>query len=86
MGLRMPPKGRAGRRSPFGWRRSRDSGRRSGIAMGAATAPDEVWAHVEYALPGRQRRDACGLGPEEIMSYPHGAERGRNWAGRMAVE
>ena len=65
--------------------KNRDSDRGSGVAMGTAASSGGDWAHVEYALPGRQRRDACGLGPEEIMSYPGGAVLGRDRVERMAV-
>ena len=66
-------------------RKSSDSDRQFGGQMGSAAASDGAWAHVEYALPGRQGRSEGGLGPGEIMSCPHGAERGRDRAERIAA-
>ena len=53
--------------------------------VGAERVSDGDGAQVEYALPGRQRCSEIGFGPGKIMSCPHGAERGRDTAGRIAV-
>ena len=66
-------------------RKSSDSDRQFGGQMGSAAASDGAWAHVEYALPGRQGRSGSGFGLEVIMSCPGGAERGRERAERIAV-
>ena len=81
----MPPRGWAGGRGAVGRGQKRDCDRKSGAPMGRAAAADGAWAHVEYGLPGRQRRSASGFGPREIMSCPDGAERGRGTAGKIAV-
>src|ERR1035441_2491458 len=79
------PGGGIGRRSGAGRRESSDGEGQFARRMGTTVASDGVWAHIEYALTGRQRRSAGELGPEDIMSYPHGAERGRDKAGRIAL-
>ena len=67
-----------------GRRENSGSDGRFGGQIGAAAASDGVWAHEEYALPGRQNRRHSEFGPGEIMSCPGGAERGRDTAGRIA--
>ena len=78
-------RGWGGRQSAVGRCKMRDSDRQLGGQTGMAGASDGAWAHVEYALPGRQRRSASEFGPGEIMSCPGGAELGHDRAGRIAV-
>ena len=80
----MRPRGRIGGRSGAGRRESSDGEGQFARRMGTTAASDGVWAHEEYALPGRQRRSASEFGLGEIMSCPRGAERGRDRAGRIA--
>ena len=81
----MVARGWAGCGSLVGRGKISDSVRRLAGVVGPAETSEMTWAHVELAVPRRQRRGENGCGPKAIMRCPHEAERGRDRAGRKAV-